>query len=90
SPISEQSFAGANSANLSAGGVNTFNLLGFPGIVESHITVGGTYNISKQTSVDLAYAYAPEVTNTYTNFVGQDITTKHSQAGLSAQVNFKF
>jgi long-chain fatty acid transport protein len=90
SPISEQSFSGANSANLSSGGVNTFNLLGFPGIVESHITVGGTYNITKQTSVDLAYAYAPEVTNTYTNFVGQDITTKHSQAGVSAQVNFNF
>jgi long-chain fatty acid transport protein len=79
-----------NSAGLSAGLVNTFNQLGFPGIVESHLTIGGTYNISKQTSVDLAYVYAPEVTNTYTNFLGQDITTKHSQAGVSAQVNFNF
>jgi long-chain fatty acid transport protein len=98
SPISEQSYAMPNSANLSSGVVNTFNLLGFPGIVESHITVGGTYNISKQTSIDLAYAYAPEVTNTYNNFVSDftmgsasgDITTKHSQASVSAQVNFNF
>jgi len=96
SPISEQSFTGANSANLMSGTVNTFNLLGFPAIVESHISVGGTYNITKQTSVDLAYAYAPEVTNTYTNFVSDfggpasDITTKHSQSSVSAQVNFNF
>lgn len=90
SPIKEQNDGAVNSAGLSDGLVNTFNLLGFPGIVESHITVGGTYNISKQTSVDLAYAYAPEVTNTYKNFAGQDITTKHSQASVSAQVNFKF
>lgn len=90
SPISEQSFAGANSANLSSGVVNTFNLLGFPGIVESHITLGGSYNVNKQTSFDLALSYAPEVSNTYKNFLGQDITTKHSQTGLTAQVNFNF
>jgi long-chain fatty acid transport protein len=98
SPISEQSYSVPNSANLSSGVVNTFNLLGFPGVVESHITVGGSYNISKQTSVDLAYTYAPEVTNTYNNFVSDftggaasgDITTKHSQAAVSAQVNFNF
>lgn len=95
SPISEKTVVNPgtdmpNSAGLQPGTINTFNLLGFPGIVESHITVGGTYNISKQTSVDLAYAYAPEVTNTYKNFAAQDITTKHSQASVSAQVNFKF
>jgi len=96
SPISEQSYVGPNSANLMSGTVNTFNLLGFPGIVDSHLSIGGTYNISKQTSIDLAYAYAPEVTNTYTNFVSDfggtpsDITTKHSQASISAQVNFNF
>jgi long-chain fatty acid transport protein len=95
SPISEQTVLNPgtdvpNSAGLQPGVINTFNLLGFPGIVESHITVGGSYNISKQTSVDLAYAYAPEVTNTYKNFVAGDITTKHSQSSVSAQVNFKF
>jgi long-chain fatty acid transport protein len=90
SPISEQNgFAGSLSAP-SSGLINTFNLLGFPGIVESHYAVGGTYSISKITSFDLALTYAPEVTNTYTNFANQPITTKHSQTGLSVQVNFDF
>lgn len=98
SPITEQTRrtnamgqeTNINSAGLSAGLVNTFNLLGFPGIVESHMTIGGTYNLSDKTSVDLAYVYTPEVSNTYKNFMGQDITTKHSQTALSAQLNYKF
>jgi len=90
SPISEAKDGTVNSAGLSDGVVNTFNLLGFPGIVESHYAIGGSYDITKSTSVDLAYTYAPEVTNTYKNFAGQDITTKHSQTGLSFQVNYAF
>lgn len=90
SPITEQTDGAANSAGLSDGLVNTFNLLGFPGIVESHMTLGGSYTISDKTSVDLAYVYTPEVSNTYKNFAAQDITTTHSQTALSAQLNFKF
>jgi long-chain fatty acid transport protein len=90
SPISEQTYTGVNSAGLSSGVVNTFNLLGFPGIVESHYTLGGSYDFTETTSMDLAYAYAAEVTETYKNFLGQDISTTHSQSSLSAQVNFKF
>lgn len=90
SPISEQTFTGTNSAGLSAGQVNTFNLLGFPAIVTSHFTIGGTYNISKKTSIDVAYAYAPEVSETYTNHQSQDITTKHSQTSLSLGLNYAF
>ena len=90
SPIEEQTSATPNSAGLSSGLVNTFNLLGFPAIVQSHVAVGGSYNFSKKTSVDVAYTYAPEVSNTYTNFVNQPITTKHSQQGVSAQLNYKF
>jgi long-chain fatty acid transport protein len=88
SPITEQTTT--NSAGLSAGAVNTFNLLGFPAIVQSHIAVGGSYNFSKQTSVDLAYVYSPEVSNTYKNFANADMTTKHSQTGVSAQLDYKF
>lgn len=80
SPISEQT----------SGVINTFNLLGFPAIVESHYAVGGTYDISDKASVDLAFTYAAENTNTYKNFVGADITTKHSQTGVSAQLNYNF
>ncbi|WP_345980053.1 outer membrane protein transport protein [Sulfurimonas sp. HSL3-2] len=91
SPISEQSgFAGSLTAP-SSGLINTFNLLGFPAIVESHYAIGGTYNFSTTTSLDLAFTYAPEVSNTYTNFTTvTDITTKHSQTSASAQLNYAF
>ena len=87
SPISDQGLAGTLT--------NTLNLLGFPAIVQSHIAVGGSYNFSKTTSVDLAYVYTPEVSNTYTvsnypNSGTRDITTKHSQTGVSAQLDYKF
>ena len=95
SPISEQTVANPqtdmpNSSGLTPGVINTFNLLGFPGIVESHMTVGGSYTISETTSIDLAYAYAPEVSNKYKNFLGQDIETTHSQTSLSFQLNYSF
>jgi long-chain fatty acid transport protein len=90
SPIKEQALSSVNSAGLSGGLVNTFNELGFPGIVQSHVAIGGTYKFSKTTSFDVAYTYAPQVTDTYKNFVGADITTKHSQNGISLQVNYDF
>lgn len=95
SPITEQTVVNPNtdlpnSAGLQPGSVNTFNLLGFPATVQTHLAVGGSYNLSKTTSVDLAYTYAPEVSNTYKNFAAQNITTKHSQTGISAQLDYKF
>ena len=95
SPISEQAATYYNaSTGLSGPVINTFNLLGFPAIVQSHVAVGGTYKFSKQTSLDLAYTYAPEVSNTYSGSSGgmgtQTISTKHSQTGVSAQLNYKF
>lgn len=92
-PIKEQNGATGNGAAL-----NMFNLLGFPAIIEDHYTVGGTYAFSKGTSVDLAYVYSPEVTQTYSMvaFAGfgpqnpTSITTKHSQSSVTAQLNFKF
>jgi len=90
SPISEQTNAAPDANGLTGGAINTFNLLGFPATVESHATVGGTYGFNKQTSVDLALAYAPEVSDTFTNFMGQDITTKHSQTSVSVGLNYNF
>jgi long-chain fatty acid transport protein len=89
SPISEQDNA-AGTNGLSGGIINTFNLLGFPGIVETHYTIGGTYAFTDQFSVDLAYVYAKENTQTYENFVQQDITTKHSQDSFSVGLNYNF
>jgi long-chain fatty acid transport protein len=91
SPISDQGLA-------DGGLTNALNLLAFPATVESHYTVGGTYNLSKQTSVDLAYVYAPEVEDSYshaffstpTEMVIAPITTKHSQQAVSVQLNYNF
>jgi len=93
SPIKEQALGSmgrlASGADM-AGLINTFNLLGFPAIIESHYAIGGTYNVTEKASVDLALTYAPEATETFKNFYGQNVSTKHSQLGASAQVNFAF
>lgn len=86
-PVKEQNGATAQGAVN-----NFFNLLGFPAIVEKHYTVGGTYAFNKATSADLAYVYAPQVTDTYSvaAMTGGTIATKHSQQAVTAQLNFKF
>jgi long-chain fatty acid transport protein len=95
SPITQKSLAYNNAAGLNGDTINMFNLLGFPGIVESHYAIGGSYSLSEMISVDLAYTYAPETEETFTAYnpvagVEYAITTKHSQTGVSAQLNFNF
>ncbi|SFV58114.1 hypothetical protein MNB_SM-5-134 [hydrothermal vent metagenome] len=51
--------------------------------------------MNEQTSVDVAFTYAPEKTETYKAFnrtanAEYDITTKHSQTGVSVQLNYDF
>ena len=76
--------------------LNTFNLLGFPGVVESHITVGGTYDLSKTVSLDLAYVIASELETTLATMPDMSTvsdgqtTIKHSQSSLSFQLNYLF
>ena len=83
SPISDQGATG--------GLINTFNLLGFPAIIESHIAIGGTYNVTEQFSFDAAYVYSPEAEETYAGMMpGSSVKTKHSQSALSLQANFAF
>ena len=97
SPVKEQALGSMGSIvpghpeqGDKAGLINTLNLLGFPGIVKSHYSLGGTYALNEVVSVDLAYIYAPEVSATYKNFAGQDITTKHSQQSVSFQMTYDF
>jgi long-chain fatty acid transport protein len=86
----------ANGATPQGALLNVLNLLGFPAIVEDHYTVGGSYAFSKTTSLDLAYVYVPEVTETYSTAafgpgLGMtEIKTKHSQDSVSVQLNFNF
>lgn len=74
--------------------INMFNLLGFPATEETHYTVGGTYEINDQFSVDLAYVHAPSSTKTYDVSALQmgldSVTTDHSENSISFQLNYKF
>jgi long-chain fatty acid transport protein len=85
-PISSQ----GTTPNTLATKLNTFNLVGFPAIIESHYTIGATFNASKRTSVDLAYTYAPETSQSLTNHAGGTVSTKHSQTALSLGLNYAF
>jgi long-chain fatty acid transport protein len=76
---------------------NFFNAVGFPASVEQHVTVGGSYQFTKNMGLDLAFVYAPEKEINYdtANFAtaglgGDSVTTKHSQTALTAGLNFKF
>ncbi len=93
SPI-EEAALGSTPASMQAGTMNNmFNLVGFPATVESHITVGGSYDLSEQTTLDLAYVYSPEASETFnimTSGGPSTITTKHTQTAFSAQVSFRF
>lgn len=75
--------------------LNFFNLLGFPATAEDHYTVGGTYEVSKSFSVDLAYVYEPTSTKTFSTLGIQglpfsSLTTDHKESSLSFQLNYKF
>jgi len=74
--------------------LNTFNLLGFPATVESHIGVGGTYAFTNQLSGDLAFTYAPETKTEFATPNAMDMTATtevaHSQTGVSFQINYAF
>jgi long-chain fatty acid transport protein len=66
--------------------MNMLNLVGFPGIVEKHYTIGGSYAFNKSTSIDLAYVYVPEVTETFdTTAMTQAMTYGGALAGGETQ-----
>lgn len=85
SPISEQSTATALGQ-----AVNLLNLMGFPAIVESHYTVGGSYSMNKNASIDVAYVYAPKAQERFDVGSGASVSTEHTQSALSAQLNLIF
>ena len=69
SPIVEQTaskgFTGANVTNYAGAVKNFFNLSGFPGIVETHYTIGGGYNVSDALAIDGSFIYVPETTASF-------------------------
>jgi long-chain fatty acid transport protein len=68
-PVVEQNGAAGLGAtgptNYKGAVLNYFNLAGFPAIIEDHYTIGGSFNISEKTSIDLAYVYSPEVSESF-------------------------
>lgn len=73
--------------------LNFFNLLGFPATQEEHYTVGASYEFSNSFSVDLAYVYAPENTETFdVSGLGfpSTISNDHSEDSIAFQLAYKF
>ena len=66
SPISEQDGNPLTAGNAAYGNAvkNFFNLSGFPGIVDTHYTIGGGIALGDFT-IDGAFIYAPEVSESY-------------------------
>ena len=69
---------------------NTFNAIGFPGTMESHITLGGTYVFNETISLDLAAVFGLEDSTTVENFNGTQTNVKHSEQGYTVQLNYAF
>ena len=78
--------------NLALGATltNTFNMLGFPGTQESHITLGGTYAFNETLSLDLAAVFGLENKETMDNTMFGTMETKHSEQSYSVQLNYAF
>jgi len=89
---STQNVTGGMAQNEDGDTMNLFNYAMFPGTVETTLTFGGGYSVSQNMSVDMAFTYSPEVSDTVsatTVGVG-DVTTKHSQNALTMSLNFDF
>ncbi len=58
----------------------------FPAIEKDHYMIGAGYMISKASSVDASFAYAPEVKQTN----GQGVTVKHYQTNAQVMYSYRF
>jgi len=90
SPIAEQDGSGATAGMAAYGNSvkNFFNLSGFPGIVDTHYTIGGGYSISEALSLDGSFIYVPEVTETFnTSGLTQGLIQMNGGAPTGAEVS---
>ncbi len=58
----------------------------FPAIETNHVTLGAGYMISKASSVDASFAYAPEVSQTN----GEGVKVTHSQTNAQVMYSYRF
>ena len=101
SPIAEQ-----DGGTYTGAVQNFFNQAGFPGIVESHFTIGGSFDVSDALALDISAVYADEVSDSFDTSAmtaafqqgaggaptgtPSSIETTHSQFGLSIGATYKF
>ncbi len=65
----------------------------FPAIEKNHVMVGAGYMISKASSIDASFTYAPEVkatTTLLTNTGPQQVTVSHSQTNAQLMYSYRF
>jgi long-chain fatty acid transport protein len=73
--------------------MNLFNHAMFPATVEEAYTIGGGYSINETLSLNAAYTYTPEVSDTVdtvTVATGTATNTKHKQQALTVAIKFNF
>jgi long-chain fatty acid transport protein len=58
----------------------------FPAIEKTHVTIGAGYQVSKASSVDASFTYAPEVKQTG----GSGVTSTHSQTNAQLMYSYRF
>ena len=88
SPLNDKTFEAATVGGAPFGAFNVayFNTLGFPAYSESHITAGLAYQINPSTGIDVAYVYAPKVTETSM----QVLEASNEQNSVSVALKFTF
>lgn len=98
-PIKDVNDATSNAqANGLAQTTNMFNNHFFPGIVETHFTFGGGYELTNRMTLEGAVVYAPEVSKTVnTGYISQQTTADasthevtHSQMGYTVSLRMNF
>lgn len=93
SPLSDKTFKPATVSGVpfQAFNIAYFNTLGFPAYTESHITAGLSYELSNTTGFDLAYVYAPKVTESQAATQQTPaLEASNEQSAVSATLRFKF
>jgi long-chain fatty acid transport protein len=88
SPLNDKTFKAATVGGAPFQGFNVayFNTLGFPAYSDSHLTAGLSYQINKSTGLDLAYVYAPEVTEKSM----QVLEASNEQSAVSLSLKFSY
>ena len=67
----------------------TFNILA-PGVVTTHYTLGGTYQLAKDKELTFAYMHAPSNSVSGTSMFGGTETIRMSQQSLGVQYGWRF